>query len=446
MRFSLSRAYRSRGEDTSLTSYEFAGIIIERRDVIRLHKQNISIGTDDMKTEFNDGILTVCLGKRVDSANCGEVENEIFDAIGKYSPETAVLDCSELTYIASAGLRVVLMLAKSVKKLSAVNVSREVYEIFELTGYTEMIEVKRVLRKMSVDGCRIVGRGFSSEVYRYDRETVIKLYGQRVTLERIINETKSAKKSFVAGIPTAIPYDVVECGDRYGTVFELIDADTLSKNFMDHPEKFDELMEKYVALLKHFHSTPAINGDFPNIREKYHLWASGLKKYMTDDEVAVLDRLIDAVPTRQTMIHVDCHSGNIMVQNGNLMFVDMADVSIGHPLFDIGAEYFHYVIMRETSLGAKVIFGVEPEDAELPLRVWDRLVERYFDKCSDSQMADVRKMLKYFGCLRCLIMVAKHAHIEYDAAMELVNRQRRELMPFADEAAELFSRADEFFK
>ena len=82
----------------------------------------------------------------------------------------------------------------------------------------------------------------------------------------------------------------------------------------------------------------------------------------------------------------------------------------------------------------------------MPLRVWDRLVERYFDKCSDSQMADVRKMLKYFGCLRCLIMVAKHAHIEYDAAMELVNRQRRELMPFADEAAELFSRADEFFK
>ena len=42
-------------------------------------------------------------------------------------------------------------------------------------------------------------------------------------------------------------------------------------------------------------------------------------------------------------------------------------------------------------------------------------------------------------------MVAKHAHIEYDAAMELINRQRKDLMPYVDEAVSLFSRADEFF-
>lgn len=397
-----------------------------------------------MESNFENGILTVKLDGKIDSYTVANVEKELFDLLNANAAKSVILDCKNLTYIASAGLRVLLKIGKQAE-LSIINVTREVYEVLEMTGFTGMFDTKRIMREISLDGCKIIGRGFSSEVYRYDRETVVKLFGKKVTLERIYNETASAKKSFISGIPTAIPYDVVRCGDSYGTVFELIDADTLSKNFMDYPERFDELMEKYNKLLKHFHSTPAMKGTFPNIRDKYHTWAQGLKKYLTDEEVAAIYRLIDAVPTRQTMIHVDCHSGNIMVQNGNLIFVDMADVSIGHPLFDIGAEYFHYMIMRTTSLGARVIFGVEPEDSELPVKVWYDLVRRYFSNCKEEQFEEIHKMLKYFGCLRCLIMVAKHAHMEYDTAMELVNRQRKDLFPHIDEAVSLFSRADEFF-
>ncbi len=397
-----------------------------------------------MESNFENGILTVKVTGKIDSYSAPNVQDELLTLVNAKNPEKIVLDCKGLEYIASAGLRVFLKIGK-MAELLIINASREVYEVLELTGFTGMFDTKRVMRELSLDGCKIIGRGFSSEVYRYDRETVVKLFGERVTLERIYKETASAKKSFVAGISTAIPYDVVRCGNSYGTVFELIDADTLSRNFMDHPERFDEFMEKYNKLLKHFHSTPAIKGTFPDIVDKYYEWATGLKKYMSDDEIKAIYRLIDAVPKRQTLVHVDCHSGNIMVQDGTLIFVDMADVSIGHPLFDIGAEYYHYMIMRTTSLGAKVVFGVEPEDSELPVKIWHDLVRRYFSNCKSEQFDDINKMLKYFGCLRCLIMVAKHAHIEYDAAMELINRQRKDLMPYIDEAVSLFKRADEFF-
>lgn len=398
-----------------------------------------------MQCHFEDGVLTLFISGRIDTLTVNAAEQEALEAIEHYRPDKVVCDCRDLVYIASAGLRMLLKIGKQ-QEMVIRNVSTEVYEVLDLTGFTGMFDTKRVMRELSVDGCKVVGAGFSSTVYRYDRETIIKVFAERVTLDRIYKETASAKKSFVSGIPTAIPYDVVKVGNGYGTVFEFIDANTLSQNFMDHPERFDELMEKYVRLLKQFHATPAIPGAFPDIREKYHQWADGLKKYMSDQEIAAIGRLIDAVPVRKTMIHVDCHSRNIMVQDGKLIFVDMADVSEGHPLFDIGAEYFHYMILRTTSLGAKVVFGVEPEDAELPVRVWHDLVRRYFDACSDEQMADVHKMLKYFGCLRCLIMVAKHAHISYEAAMELVNKQREDLLPYIDEAVALFSRADEFFK
>ncbi len=399
-----------------------------------------------MNTTFDNGVLTLFPGERIDSYTADDTEKEMREHINAHQAETVTIDCRELTYIASAGLRVLLKIGKTIPKLTIVNVSREVYEVLEMTGFTGMFDTKRVMRELSLDGCPIIGAGFSSDVYRYDRETVVKLFGERVTLDRIYKETASAKKSFIAGIPTAIPYDVVRVGKQYGTVFELIDADTLSQNLMDHPEQFDELMDKYVALLRHLHATPAVAGTFPDILGKYHVWAGGLKKYMREDEVDALHRLIDAIPNRQTMLHVDPHSRNIMAQDGKLIFVDMADVSIGHPLVDIGTEYFHYIIARTTSLGAKLIFGVEPEDAELPVRVWNELVRRYFADCTAEQLPQIHKMLRYFGELRCLIMVAKHAHIDYDTAMELVNRQRADLMPHLDEAMELFSRADTYFK
>lgn len=397
-----------------------------------------------MKYEFCDGVLKINLDGRVDAYTSDKAEEEIFKAYNETNPEKAVIDCTDLEYIASAGLRILLKLGKNCE-MSIVNVSRDVYELLDMTGFTGMFDTKRIMRQVSVEGCKVIGTGFSSKVYRIDKETVVKVYEGKVTLERIYNETASAKKSFVSGIPTAIPYDVVRCGDAYGTVFELIDAVTLSRAFMDSPERFDELMDNYVKLLKKFHSTPALSGTFPDIHDKYHSWAAGLKKYLTEDEVAGINRMIDAIPDCQKMIHVDCHSGNIMSQNGKLTFVDMADVSIGHPLVDIGSEYFHYVIMRSTSLGAKVIFGVEPSDSELPLRVWQELVKRYFKGLDGKKFEDLNKLLKYFGCMRCLIMVAKHAHMEKETAMELVDRQRKDLFPYIDEAVDLISRADEFF-
>lgn len=397
-----------------------------------------------MKSSFENNVLTVYPSGRIDSTNVNGIEKDMLALADEYQSSDIVIDCSELTYIASAGLRVILKLGKKAKKLAFSNVSRDIYEILDTTGFTGMFDTKRKMREISVDGCKIVGAGLSSTVYRTDADTVVKVFSKRISLDRIYSETASAKKSFVAGIPTAIPFDVVKVGDCYGTCFELLDADTLSQNFMDHPDRFDELMEKYVSLLKKFHSTPAVFG-MPDIVEKYHSWCKGLGKFMTDDELCKINKMIDAVPRRDTMIHVDCHSRNIMVQNGKLIFVDMADVSVGHPLFDIGAEYFHYCILRDTMFGAKLIFGVEPEDTMLPIKVWDALVDGYFANLSSDKRAEARKMLRYFGCLRCLIMVAKHSQMEKENALELIDRQRKDLLPYADEATELFSRADEFF-
>ena len=48
-----------------------------------------------------------------------------------------------------------------------------------------------------------------------------------------------SKELFVAGVPTAIPYDIVRVGESYATVFEYIDATTLYSLLLEDQNNYD---------------------------------------------------------------------------------------------------------------------------------------------------------------------------------------------------------------
>ena len=91
-----------------------------------------------MKTMIENGSLTLCLEGRIDSNNAQAVEDEIFAAVNANPGAAVTLDADRLEYISSAGLRVLMKLRKKAgKALPVLNVSPEIFEIFEVTGFTE---------------------------------------------------------------------------------------------------------------------------------------------------------------------------------------------------------------------------------------------------------------------------------------------------------------------
>ena len=110
-----------------------------------------------MKTTLIDKTLTIYLEGRIDTNNAGKIEQEILAAVEANPGADLVIDAEKLKYISSAGLRVLMKLRKrSEKKLPVINVSSEVYEIFETTGFTDLLDVRKALRKLTVDGCEII--------------------------------------------------------------------------------------------------------------------------------------------------------------------------------------------------------------------------------------------------------------------------------------------------
>ena len=131
------------------------------------------------------------------------------------------MDADKLEYISSAGLRVILRLRKEEPKLAIINVDADVYEVFDMTGFTDMVTIEKAYKRMSVEGCEFIAKGANGAVYRYDSETILKTYFAKDALPEIKQERENARRAFVLGINTAIPYGIVRVGDNYGTITEL---------------------------------------------------------------------------------------------------------------------------------------------------------------------------------------------------------------------------------
>ena len=149
--------------------------------------------------------LVIALSGKIDSTNAPELEARVFDMLASAQDGDLIFDARDLQYISSAGLRVLMRARKAVgHALEIRNASPEVYEILEMTGFTELMNVKKRLREVSVDGCPVIGRGYYGTVYRLDADTIVKVYASPDSIPLIENERKMARLAFIKGIPTAI--------------------------------------------------------------------------------------------------------------------------------------------------------------------------------------------------------------------------------------------------
>jgi uncharacterized protein (TIGR02172 family) len=290
----------------------------------------------NITSTVNDDRLLIALAGRIDTNNAAQVEQDILALIAQNPGKTPAFDAAELEYISSAGLRVLMKVRKAAKVSVAVeNVSPDVYEIFETTGFTEILEVKKALRKVSVEGCELLGQGGNGSVYRLDEDKIVKVYKPWMKLEEIQREQSFARTAFVNGVPSVIAYDVVQVGDCLGVVFELLKSDTLGHAIAAHPEKLEEYVDQYVALAKTLHSTHVAPGTFTELRQVLHGRVPKLAQWCSQEEMDLLDSLIDCIPDSDTLTHNDLHPGNIMIQDGELVLIDMPEVTIAPPICDL---------------------------------------------------------------------------------------------------------------
>ncbi len=99
----------------------------------------------EVKISEKDNVMTAVLNGRLDTAVSQEVSAALQPVIDN-ADKTIVLDCQDLAYISSSGLRIFLTVRKAAAakggKVIVRNISNEIRQVFMMTGFLNLFEIQ----------------------------------------------------------------------------------------------------------------------------------------------------------------------------------------------------------------------------------------------------------------------------------------------------------------
>ena len=386
--------------------------------------------------------MTFKLEGRIDSGNAPEIEKDLHERLQGIGDEPVILDAEKLEYISSAGLRVILHVRKEHPDLRIVNVNSSIFEILDMTGFTDMMSVEKAYRVVDISGCEVIGRGANGTIYRIDKDNVVKVYNNADALEDIRHEREVAKLAMILGINTAISYDVVRVGDSYGSVFELLNARSFSNILASEPEKMDWCVQEYVKMLNNIHGTLVPDGKLPDLKETVMTWAQFMKERLPEEAGEKLVRLVEEVPHDDHMVHGDYHTNNLELQNGEVILIDMDTLSVGHPVFELASMFNSFVGYSEYDPG--VIERFQGYDQETGSRFWKEVLSAYLGTRNEERLREVEDKARIIGYTRMIRRAIRRNKLEDEvgrAEIELWTKELLELLERTDSL--VFSRDQE---
>ena len=421
-----------------------------------------------------DGILRLGIEGRVDTNTAPGIETDINEIFAANEFDALVLDLSDLAYISSAGIRVLLRLLKTYSDLRIENTSSEVYEILEVTGITTLIPISKKMgevsvgsekmREFSVDGLEKIGAGFNGTVYRLDDETILKVINETIPLEDIQKERDTSQKAFLSGIPTAISYDVVKAGNQYGIIYELLNSQSYMNKLRENQDKLEEL-GKELGKFTHRVNSTVIDDTFDDIKQLQLAKIDRAKDVLGEDDHKMVRHLFEVIPESNTFVHGDLHPGNVLIQNDGTLFLDMAfsgnsASGYGHPIFDLISFTQPVIGAVEDHPEEDFVSAFNGLTKKQNYELWDAYIKGYFDTEDEAYIERVKeeillraRAMKAIDLKYCAIMLQNQesAIVDGDDKRKIIRDLGSETMfknvetAFQRIRATLEKKEDEFF-
>ncbi len=260
------------------------------------------------------------------------------------------------------------------------------------------------MKEYSLDKMTFIAKGGTGSIYRINDEQIIKIYNN-ISVKKLEERKHWARELFKAGVPTAISFETVVVGDKYGIIFELFHSKTVGQQLIENPEKLEQSGIKMGKLLKTIHSCKIDDLKAKTIKHLIIQWAKvGVDHGLLNlRDVRSIKEILDAVPDANSLLHCDFHEGNVMIQNDEYLLIDIDDSCIGHPLFDLALHYLNHDLL---SYNPKLLFlslGITPKIA----KKMAKLTRDYYFKDMDPKRKKI--YIKLCKSLLPLLMVTSSA-------------------------------------
>ena len=152
-----------------------------------------------------------------------------------------------------------------------------------------------------------------------------------------------------------------------------------------------------------------------------------LDRWYDKNEKERLRWFIEQIPDKDTMVHGDFHTNNIMVQGDELLIIDMAEISCGNPIFDLASSYYaHRLNPQRDPDSVMKYLNVSPEVA---MRLWDRMMRVHFDTEDTDRINRYNSIIEGFCLLKAALIPAIWVNMPEEHKKAAVESARNYLFP-----------------
>lgn len=201
-----------------------------------------------------------------------------------------------------------------------------------------------------------IAEGGCAEVYEWGgREQIVKVAKPNTRQGAMKLEYDNTLTAWEHGLPAARALEFLELDGRPSIVFERIHGASLMEKFMhqmiqsagkDEVGLHSELVEVTARLLSQVHSKSNIG---LSSQREMMIHTIRYPDYLSPAEKEAVVQWLERLPVKNQVCHGDPNPGNIMYREGEAVFIDWMDASIGNPEAD-AAEYIvmiRYAVLPE---------------------------------------------------------------------------------------------------
>ncbi|MDO4489220.1 MAG: aminoglycoside phosphotransferase family protein [Eubacteriales bacterium] len=280
---------------------------------------------------------------------------------------------------------------------------------------------------------KIIGKGQCSEVYEYDPDKVVKLFYGNIPEEEMLKEFNITSECAAEGLAAVRFYEFVTFEGRKGILMQRVNGMSVEQAVLKNPEGLKEYARKMALNLRDVHSKAVNNEKIPYSADFYKSCIEGCvkDKWISEDEGKKLYEFLGAIPAKDTLIHGDYHVLNMLIENGEIVMIDLADVQKGNPVFDllIANLYLHFMPLNMKELYSCLI-KISPEES---LNMWEVFLRTYFETEDTARIERIKDVLDKYTMLKVILSPYSFSNIPMDKAPGFVEMARKIIMPCIDD-------------
>ena len=103
----------------------------------------------------------------------------------------------------------------------------------------------------------------------------------------------------------------------------------------------------------------------------------------------MLREIVKAIPQGSCLLHCDFHEGNVMIHNGEYLLVDIDEVCIGHPLYDLTYHYINHEVLAKQPKMLFKSMGLTAKLAKQSARITRDTYFKTMDKKTEALYKDL---------------------------------------------------------